>query len=378
MIFVDLSTFFLALKAALSRASRSPKRMLWICMGLFAVTGVYTLNVIGRLLDELLFPDYRNTPLRPPVLITANPRSGTTYLYRLLGYDIESLTTIKLYQAIFPSITLCRVFDFFAWMDQAAGRPLSRLILLLDRVFFGGWAGLHSMGLERPEEDEALFLFAFATPALYMLFPFFRDVPELAFSDNLPSWKRDAIARYYASSLRRILYATGGADKTLLLKSVLFTSRMKLFLGVFPEARIVHLVRHPYEVLPSTIDMFSAFWRVHSPDIAKDSDESRDWARLCVAYYKYFHQNRSLVDASRYLTVRYTDLKEDPVGTVKKVCGAFGLPFDPGFLARLGSDAARNHNFRSNHDCSLEDYGIDRRWVYEELKDIFEEYGFDH
>jgi hypothetical protein len=95
MIFIDLSTFFLALKAAFARASRSPKRSLWICIALFAVTGVYTQNIIGRLLDEVLLPDCRNTPLRPPVLITANPRGGSTYLYRLLGYDGESLITIS-------------------------------------------------------------------------------------------------------------------------------------------------------------------------------------------------------------------------------------------------------------------------------------------
>ena len=377
MIFVDLSALFHALRAALSRASVSPKRVLWVIVALFAVTCVYTLNSIGRLLDELLFPEYRDTPLRPPVIITANPRSGTTFLYGLLGNDDESFVRVRLYHSLFPSVTLCRVFDFFAWADRAAGGPLAGMIRRLDRVCFGGWAGMHAMGLERPEEDEALFLFCFATPALYMLFPFFREVPELAFADRLPEWKREAIARYYESSLRRILYATGGADRTLLLKSVLFTGRMKMLLGVFPGARIVHLVRHPYEALPSAIDMFSSFWHVHSPEIGDISEESREWAQLYVGYYKYFHENRKLLDGSTMVSVRYPDLKEDPAGTVKRIYRTFGMTPGPGVIDRIEKDTARNHDYRSNHDCRLEDYGLDRRWVYDELKEIFEEYGFE-
>ena len=377
MIFVDLSAFFHALRVAFSQASVSPKRVLWIFVALFAVTGVYTLNSIGRLLDELLFPGYRDTPLRPPLIITANPRSGTTFLYGLMGADEETFTRVKLYHTLFPSVTLCRVFDFFARADRAAGGPLSRLIAWLDRVFFGGWAGMHAMGLEQPEEDEALFLFCFATPALYMLFPFFREVPELAFTDRLPEWKRDAVARYYASSLKRILYAAGGADKTLLMKSVLFAGRMKTVLGMFPDARIVHLVRHPYEALPSAIDMFSSFWHLHSPEIRKNSEESRGWARLYVEYYKYFHENRAILDRSNLVSVRYPDLKEDPAGTVKRIYGSFGLTPGPGVIERIEKNTMMNHDYKSNHECTLEDFGLDRGWVSGELKDIFEEYGFE-
>lgn len=376
MIFVDLSAFFHALRVALSRAYVSPKRVLWIVIALFAVTGVYTLNVIGRLLDELLFPDYRDIRLRPPLIITANPRSGTTFLYGLLGSDEASFARVRLYQTLFPSISLCRVFDFLAWADRAAGGPLAAAIASLDRVFFGGWAGMHTMGLERPEEDEALFLFCFATPALYMLFPFFRDVPELAFTDSLPEWKRRAIAGYYESSLKRILYASGGAGKTPLLKSVLFTSRMKTMLEIFPGAQIVHLVRNPYEALPSTIDMFSKFWHVHSPEIVRDSEETREWARLFAGYYRYFHENRGLIGGPNLLTVRYPDLKEDPAGTVKRIYDSFGLAPGPGVIERVRKDTVGNNDYKSGHDCTLESCGLDRAWVYDRLKDIFEEYGF--
>ncbi|OHD66146.1 MAG: hypothetical protein A2176_07835 [Spirochaetes bacterium RBG_13_51_14] len=377
MIFVDLSTFVQTLKVIFSRKWRSPKRILWTCISLFFVTTVYTLNVIFRLMDEILFHGYRKMTIRPPLIIAANPRSGTTYLHRLLCLDGESFTYFRLYHTIFPSITLYRIFDFFAWIDTRTGRTLSKFIEWMNRLFFGGWEHIHTMGLDRAEEDEALFLYNFATPALYMLFPVFRDVASLRFADSLPEWKQKEIARYYRRSVQRFLYATGSEQKIFLLKSVLFNSRMKIVTSVFPDARVVYLVRNPYEVLPSTINMFTKMWKLHSPEIPKDSDVTREWARLGIDYYRYFHDNRNLMDRSNYLALLYSDLVLDPVGMVKKIYDTFNMTMSRELLDRLENEAGENNNFKSNHDYSLEEYGIDREWVYNELRDIFDEYGLE-
>ena len=294
------------------------------------MTCVYTLNSIGRLLDELLFPEYRDTPLRPPVIITANPRSGTTFLYGLLGHDNESFVRVRLYHSLFPSVTLCRVFDFFAWADRAAaGR--SPADQAARPGLFRRMGGHAPMGLERPEEDEALFLFCFATPALYMLFPFFREVPELAFADRLPEWKREAIARYYESSLRRILYAAGGADRTLLLKSVLFTGRMKTAPRRIP--RRADRAPGPAPVRGPAVGHRHVLLVLACPfpgDPVTSRRSRGEWAQLYVGYYKYFHENRKLLDGSTIVSVRYPDLKEDPAGTVKRIYRTFGMTPGPG------------------------------------------------
>jgi len=374
MIFVDLSTFFQALKCVFSRRWRSPRRILWTFLSLFAVTAVYLLNSFCRLLDELLFPGYRKVTVRRPLIITANPRSGTTFLHRLISLDRETFACFSLYQTIFPSIVMYRLFSLFGKIDGCCGRPFSKCLAWMDRRFFGGWNGMHSIGLERTEEDEALFLFNFATPALYMLFPFFREVPALRFGDLLRERKRKALARYYEASVKRFLYASGGGNRIFLAKSVLFSSRMKIITGLFPDARVVYLVRNPYEALPSTIGLFTAMWRVHSPDIPKNSEESREWARLCIDYFRYFNANRDLL-GSRLMTVDYDDLKRDPAGVVKRIYRTFGIALGPAFADRLDRESARNNNFRSNHRYSLEEYGIERDWVSRELKDMFDEYG---
>ncbi|TFH42333.1 MAG: sulfotransferase [Chrysiogenales bacterium] len=377
MIFIDLSTFLKALRTAFSGRWRSPRRIAWIVISIVAITVVYTVNTVGRLLDELFFPGYRKVEVPPPLIITANPRSGTTLLHRLLCHDEGSFIHLKLYHSLFPSITLYRIFGFFWWIDHITGRPFSMVIDLLNRIFFHGWDTIHGMGLGRAEEDEALFLFNFATPALYMLFPFFREVPELRFSDLLPEWKRRAIARYYLGSLKRFHYACGGAKRAILMKSVLFHSRMKMVMDIFPDAKVVYLMRHPYEALPSTINMFTAFWRVHSPDIPKDSEHTRKWARLCIDYYLSFHRNRHILDPSRFVTMLYSYLVKDPAGAVKSIYDTFGMTLAPEYAKRIDEAAARTNNFRSNHDYSLEEFGIEREWVFDAMKEIFDEYGLD-
>jgi hypothetical protein len=375
MIFVDLDTFFRAIRLVFSRKWRSPRRVIWTFISIFSVTAVYMVNVLFRLLDEILFPGYRAARARPPLIITASPRSGTTFLNRLLCFDKKTFVYFRLYHTLFPSITIWRIIDFFIWIDRAAGGVLSKIIRMMNHVFFRGWENIHAMGLQRPEEDEALFLFNFATPAVYMLFPFFEEMPELGSVDRLPEWKRKEIARYYEGCVKRLIYAYGGEDATFLLKSVMFTGRMNTLLEVFPDARVVYLVRDLREVLPSTIDMFSAFWRVHSPEIPKDSDLARQWARLSIEYYRTFREQRDLIKPSNYLAVLYADLVADPAGTVKKIYQAFNLTLTPAFLARLREEAANQHDFRSNHEYSLAEYGIDPDHICRELGDIYDEYG---
>ena len=375
MIFVDLSTFFLALKTVFSRRWRSPRRILWTIISILSVTTVYGLNVVCRLLDEVLFPGYRSVTVRPPVIIVATPRSGTTYLHGLMACDRKNFACFKLYQTLLPSVTIYRIIDRIANLDHRIGGPIASLLRRMDRRLFGGWERIHPMGLAGPEEDEGLFLFTFATPAIYMLFPFFREVAALRFADRLPDWKRRAIGAYYRNSVKRFIYATGGDTRILLLKSVLFNSRMKIVMDAFPGARIVYLVRSPYEAIPSFVSMFTAFWKVHSPDIPRDSETAREWAELAMEYYRYFHDNRRHLDASNVIEVRYDDLIGDPIGTIGGIYSRFKMDMAPEARDRMAAEAGKTGGFRSAHDYSLEEFRIDRERVYAELRDIFEEYG---
>ncbi len=50
---------------------------------------------LGLGLDEILFPGYRKINLPRPVFIIGNPRSGTTFLQRLLARDEANFHCLK-------------------------------------------------------------------------------------------------------------------------------------------------------------------------------------------------------------------------------------------------------------------------------------------
>lgn len=372
LIFVDLPVLFKSLRCVISRKWRSPRRVLWTCIALVAVTAVYAINVIFRLLDEVLFPAYRDVAITSPVIITGNPRSGTTFLNRLLCADEDSFVYFRLYQTIFPSITIWKIIDRIAEADRACGGSLATLVKCMNEVLFSGWKNIHEIGFNAPEEDEALFLFNFATPAIYMLFPFFDEVPELSSIDRLPAWKRDEIARYYEGCLKRLVYAYG-EGKTLLCKSVLLPGRIETLLSRLPDARVIYLVRDPCDAISSTVRMFTSFWRVHSPDIPSDSDTTRGWVRLCVEYYRRFHEYRGRISRKNLMPIPFTEFVADPDETVKKIYNVLGLTLSEEYLARVREEAARR-SVSAKGVNSLARYGVEPEWIHAELKEIYDEY----
>src|SRR5262249_38697202 len=159
----------------------------WAYVLFFTVLFLLFLGVValGRLLDHLLFPGFKKQELKEPVFIIAPPRSGTTLVQNLLSYDDNRFVHLKMYQTIFPAVCFQKLFDWIGAIDAQLGKPLSRLLGWFEKRWFGGWDEMHKMRLNQPEEDDALFLYAFASEAIFMLFPFVNELWEAGFPDAL-------------------------------------------------------------------------------------------------------------------------------------------------------------------------------------------------
>jgi omega-hydroxy-beta-dihydromenaquinone-9 sulfotransferase len=354
----------------------SIRRFLFTIVFLFLhALGVIFLS-IGRILDEIFFPGYRKTNLSKPVFIISNPRCGTTFLHRLLCLDSERYTYSLLYHTIFPCVTYIKLIQGIAFLDSKIGGPLEKLFKWLDDVLFSGWKDIHPMGFAESEEDEALFTLIAFTPALILLTPWANKLNYLNFLDKIDAKTKQKIKQFYISSLKRIVYATN-PNATLLMKNVFSTGRLNFILDCFPNAKIIYPVRHPYNAVPSVISMFTGPWNVHSPEIKDDSEECRAFANIAIGYYAYLYDQKDKIKKENLLILMYDDIVKKPKETALKIYEYFGFEISDNFMQALNGYTSESRKYKSKHSYSLAQYGIEKNDIYEPLKELMDEFGFD-
>lgn len=376
-MYSDFDTMLTMLRVANSPATFAPTRTLFADSMVAATLLVNALDRLGERLDDVLHPSHRVQPTGKPIFIVAAPRSGTTFLHRLMSLDPQ-FTTIKLIESFFPTVTGHKVIDAVKQANRRFGGAFGWLTKRADQEYFGAWEGIHDTGLNQDEEDEAFWALAFATPAIWLVLPFPERFAHLRFIDQMPKEKRARLSAHYRGCVQRHLYAHPG--KTLLGKNVLLPGRFETVTAALPEARFIHILRHPYEAIPSTLSLFTVPWRWHSPKLALDGPEAQALAKLTIDYYRFLHERSLASDAAgeqRFYNVTYPDLMADPVARIGEVYERFSLTMTPQLEARLEHEASQRRGFKSEHQYSLEQFGLTREHVYRELADVFERYGFE-
>ncbi len=326
-----------------------------------------------RGLDHVIYPGHRDVEVEAPVFILGNPRSGTTMLHRLLASDTQFVTA-RLYESVFPAISLRRLIRSIGRIDAHLGRPLRSTVDKLVGKSFGGWTGIHSTGLFEAEEDEQLFVYAAMSPVLALLFPFFDEIADVSYADRLPDEHRRRLMRYYVSSLRRQVY--GSTHQTLLVKSTATTGRLAATLEALPDLRIIHIVRHPVDAIASLLSMYRASWERLVPQVAEEA-AYRQLANLFLGYYRYRMQILDTLPPERVCEIRYDDLVSNPKAIVEHVYDHFGFDvsreFDQTLHRAIDSAAA----YESHHRYDLRDFGLTHLEIVESIPDVLDRYGFD-
>jgi hypothetical protein len=335
-------------------------------------------SILFRLLDEVFHRGYKKVEIKQPVFIIANPRSGTTYLHRLMALDTERFVYTKNAHTFFMSSSFVQFYLVVKWFDRNLFRGLLRkLVNRLDDAFWGGWDDIHPMGFNKAEEDELVFAQMLMSPGIFIPFPYFHLHSDNKFLDDEDVTVRSRVMDFYESCVKRFVFRAG-KDKTYLAKNVMSTARFKTLLKRFPDAKIIYIARHPYDAVPSMASMFTAMYEFHSPHIPKDHPSKRVWAQYGIDFFRYSKEMRKEIPASQFIAVTYNELLSEPQDMVQKIYQHFGWDASEEFLAKLSKEEKRNSNYRSSHEYSLESYGLSKEYIYNELGDIMDEFGFEN
>jgi hypothetical protein len=338
--------------------------------------GLRQTAVAFRALDEVLYPEYRDQKVERPVFVFANPRSGTTLVHRLISLDDEVFTTVKLYQTIFPSITATKAFKRLIGLAQTSvGSVLNHAYDFFNGLLESRWQDVHHLSLNQAEEDVCTLLWSLESPTTGLLFPFMDDLPSQTWIDRQPDEERRAYMDSYENTIKRHVFEADG--KRFLNKNVFFSTRVRSVHEKFPDAAFVYLVRNPHDSLPSFLNMFYQAWKAHSSSIRPDGEEIQALKRLGYEYYRYALECRRELPEDQFIVIRYEDLIQDPKKTILDLYDRLGMPVSEAFGAKLDEAMAAHREYESPRDFELDFFGITREEVSEELREVFEEFGYN-
>ena len=330
------------------------------------------IHLCFRLVDQVLFFGYKKVKIKQPVFIIANPRSGTTYLHRLISMDEERFTYTKLAHTFFMTASFTKLANLVKWLDRHTGSLIRKSINLFDDWIWGGWDDIHDMGFNKAEEDELPFAQCMMSNGVFIPFPYFHLTNDTKFLDKEPIAVRNSVMDFYESCVKRFVYIAGN-NKTYLSKNVMSTGRFQSLLERFPDAKIIYIARHPYEALPSFASMFSTMY-----GSVPDAEASkRAWAELGIQYYLYLAEMHRKIPKSQFIALKYDHLVASPKETVMRVYKHFDWQASAPFLAKLEQEQVRHSSYSSKHEYDLGDYSLSKDYIYERLFEVFHEFGFE-
>jgi hypothetical protein len=236
---------------------------------------------------------------------------------------------------------------FRRWAASTVGRNLSPAYARTD-------ATSYSPNFERISRRLLEDLTSFSYPGYWVGMHAF-GAATLAFSDHSREEIRQACARFLEGVAADV--CTAQSAKAHLEKNTWNILCWDRTLEVLPNARLVHIVRDPRDVVSSYSDQS---WVPTDPVRA---------ARILASIMGRWREITALVPASSYHEVRLEDLTADPEGEFRKICDFWELEWSPTLLETTLSSASFG---RWRTDLSADHAGA----VTEIVTPVMQKYGY--
>lgn len=288
-------------------------------------------SIAVALEQRLLIQNLRKTapeifakPLLPPVIITGMPRSGTTFLHRLLATD-ETMRAPILSELLEPVV-----------QKRGVRRRLRDMRLKIElwvmRLLNRGLDAKHFTRSDEPEECMFATAVSFRTLLPWTLAPV----------HSYLAWYGNADRRQKYREYRDILclLQRRAPDRRLLLKAPDHLGAIPELIESVPEALILVCRRDPAVALASFNSLIDGLHQVTS--------SAADRAKLGRSNLT-FYVNETRHYASAYPTCRghilevdYEELTRRPLEVVARIYQRLGLTIGPDLAKRFGEFIAEN------------------------------------
>jgi hypothetical protein len=355
-----------------ARESNLQVRIYFLVILLLWVPPVSLFHALCFFLDGLVFPGLSRVEIKNPVFIVGHARSGTTLVHRLMSQDEERFSAFMLYEMYFPSLLQKWVIRRVGELDRKLGGYLGRRIVAWDERHYAATQSRHPMSLTKMEEDDMVLYYSMASGYWITKLPYLGSL-DFYYVDEWPEKKRRRMMRFYRECLRRQLYLNG-PEKTHLNKSPIFAGRVETLIETFPDARIVVPVRNPFETIPSLLKLMRHGWK------ALGWGEARQRPALEVLANQSFHTYRHPLEVLArmphvpHAVIEYRDLLAKPAETIEKIYRDLDFEITPHFRKTLQGEVRRAREHKSGNEYSLEEFGLDKNSIRDELAPLFKRF----
>ncbi|HKM63397.1 MAG TPA: sulfotransferase [Acidisphaera sp.] len=309
---------------------------------------------IGRFLDNLLLlrqqelrdPAILREKIEQPLFITGLPRTGTTFLHRLLLEDATNESP-RAYQTIHP----------YPLAGEADGGPAKRIaavnrqLRMFDRLA-PEFRSLHPMDATSPQECSEITAHVFAS----LRFDTTYDIPS--YREWLDASGHVDAFRVHKRFLQHLQHQTG--PRRWVLKCPDHVFALDAIRTVYPDARVVFVHRDPMRVLASVVRLTEILRRpfTRSIDRVKLGRKQNDRWQEGTQLMRRAAERQDFAEA--ICQVRHTELIAAPALAIERIYAHFGLTLGEQAARRIEAVTAETPNGGYGvNQYRLEDYGLD-------------------
>lgn len=276
-----------------------------------------------RLIEYLKrFPKVLETPVRSPVFVLGLPRTGTTFLHRLLSLD--PATRAPTLWELLESVPKIDSKDPIADRERRANKVRG---LLKTRKAMGDNALEHIHEIDADLAEECIMAMTDEIP-MVMQYLHTGYVLGDEWFEIVSSPQVVKAYKWYKQVLQLLSYQMGSPErenpKRWMLKCPIHMFYPREIAVAFPDAKLIWNHRHPVSAVPSLCSLLKAFHSVYfETDTRDDATLGKQVMGMSANLLRDTPKNIAESKLSS-ADVLYHDLVNDPLQTVKDVYTQFG------------------------------------------------------
>ncbi len=305
-------------------------------------------SLMGRLQIEETYrqhPEIDDEVIREPVFIAGMARSGTTITFELMAEDarFRAPLTWELQYPCPPPEAATRATD--------PRRAKTGADMGLWGLIAPDFLTMHETSGTTPDECHIGMLMEFTSP----IWGSTQNIPNyqrwLAMNDGAQGY------RFHQRLLKLLQWKTPGR---WLLKGPGHLATLPALFDAYPDRAGDHDARDPLKTIPSLASLLATMRSMRSDDV--DFDEIAQTAAMSPYLFEMVMEWRrsGAVPDDRIVDLRYADLMQDPIGTLRGTYVQLGIELTPDAETRMRALLdARPQGRHGAHRYSFAELGLD-------------------